>query len=240
MRGAGEPPVRKLTRIVVFIVCLPLVGSILIKPDKRMWKQEEEDTSVIDDSFKIAVAEDVGVFYYRPESLTGLMMYRVIPADAIFSGSEDYIVRMDEVWDPEQEYLKALSIVCRSNIVYAWEAEQHPDVLEFGRMQFGEVGFHDIIQADAANEVLSDDSRSIRLNEIERAIDATQGAVLTRDGKVITAPFFITTASDMLVSEPGGGVGFSLNYAYELAVEGMNFYEILKYFYDDFRVTIYE
>ena len=137
MRGAGEPPVRKLTRIVVFIVCLPLVGSILIKPDKRMWKQEEEDTSVIDDSFKIAVAEDVGVFYYRPESLTGLMMYRVIPADAIFSGSEDYIVRMDEVWDPEQEYLKALSIVCRSNIVYAWEAEQHPDVLEFSRYHTG-------------------------------------------------------------------------------------------------------
>ena len=231
---------RKLTGIVIFIVSLPLIGSILIKPDKRVWKEDEDDTSVINECFEIAVREDVGTFYYKPEILTGLMMYRAVPGDTIFSGSEDYIVRIDEVWDPEQEYLKALAIVCRSNIVYAWEAEQHPDVLEFGRMQFGEVGFHDIIQADAANEVLSDDSRSIRLNEIERAIDATQGAVLTRDGKVITAPFFTTTASDMLVSEPGGGVGFSLNYAYELAVEGMNFYEILKYFYDDFRVTIYE
>ena len=44
----------------------------------------------------------------------------------------------------------------------------------------------------------------------------------------------------MLVSEAGNGVGFSLNYAYELAVQGMNFYEILKFFFDDFRVTIYE
>lgn len=46
--------------------------------------------------------------------------------------------------------------------------------------------------------------------------------------------------SDMLVSEPGDGDGFSLNYAHELAVEGYDFYEILKYFYDDFRITIYE
>lgn len=241
MRRAGEPPVRKLTGIAAFIVCLPLIGSILIRPDKRIWKQDEDDTSVINESFEISVREDAGVFYYRPEILTGLMMYRVIPEDTVFSGSEDYIVIVDEVWDPEQEYLKALSIVCRSNIVYAWEAGQRPDVLDFDRIQLGVGGFYKIVETNATcTRLLSDDSGTIKLNEIKRAVDATQGAVLTREGKVIAAPFFTTTPSDMLVLEPGDGTGFSLNYAYELAVQGMNFYDILKYFYDDFRVTIYE
>lgn len=44
----------------------------------------------------------------------------------------------------------------------------------------------------------------------------------------------------MLVSEVGSGDGFSLNYAYELAVSGMDFYAILKYFYGDIKVSIYE
>lgn len=243
MRRAGESSVRKLTGVIIFIVCLPLIGSILIKPDKQMWKQEKDDTSVINESFEISVREDAGTFHYKPEDLTGLMMYRVIPEDTVFSDSEDYIVIVDkdEVWDPEQEYLKALSIVCRSNIVCAWEDEQRPDVLDFDKIQLGTVNFYNIIQTNALyTQLLSDANGCIKLNEIKRAIESTQGAVLTRDGTVITAPFFTTTPSDMLVLEPGNGVGFSLNYAYELALQGMNFYEILKYFFDDFRVTIYE
>lgn len=253
MRMAGEALVRKLTGIIVFIVCIPLIGSILIKPDKRMRKQEKDDTSVINERFEIAVREDVGVFYYKPENLTGLMMYRVIPKDAVFSGSEDYIVRTDVVYDPEQEYLKALAIVCRSCIVSTWETEQRPDVLDYSAIQLGADDFYKIIQTDAvyagvlsedttqANDILlSFDGRRIKLDEIEQAVDATKGAVLTGDGKVITAPFFTTSPSDMLVLEAGDGVGFSLNYAFELAAQGMNFHEILKCFFDDFRVTIYE
>ena len=82
--------------------------------------------------------------------------------------------------------------------------------------------------------------RDNRFNEIGQAVDATKGAVITRDGKVMTAPFFTTTPSGMLVGEAGNGVGFSLNFAYEMAVSGMGFYEILKYFYGDIRVIIYE
>ena len=66
------------------------------------------------------------------------------------------------------------------------------------------------------------------------------GAVITKEEKVIAAPFFTTSSADMLVGEPGDGVGFSLNYAYELAAQGMDFYEILKYFFGDIRVNIYE
>lgn len=238
---------KKLAGVIAFIVCIPLIGSILIKPDKRVWKQKKDDTSVINESFEISVREDIGTYYYKPETLTGLLMYRMIPEDTTFSRSEDYIVRTDEVWDPEQEYLKALAIVCRSCIVYAWESGMRPEILDYGEMQLGAADFYKIVQTDAVNiNVLSDsnvlprDSGKIKLDEIKNAVDATQGAVITRDGKVMTAPFFTTSPSDILVGEAGSGVGFSLNYAYELAVSGMNFYEILKYFFDDIRVIIYE
>ena len=82
--------------------------------------------------------------------------------------------------------------------------------------------------------------RRVKLNEIKRAVDATKGVVITLDGAVMTAPFFTTSPSDMLVSEVGSGDGFSLNYAYELAVSGMDFYAVLKYFYGDIKVVIYE
>lgn len=237
-----------LTGVIAFIVCIPIIGTLLIKPDKRIRKEQEDDTSVINECFTISVREENGTFYYKPEILTGLLMYRAIPEDTVFSSSEDYIVRTDEVYyDPEQEYLKALAIVCRSSVVSAWEAEQRPEVLDYDLMQLEAGNFYRIIQGNALyTKVLSDDdallfgNENVKLNEIEQAVDATKGAVITRDGMVMAAPFFTTAPSGMLVGEAGDGVGFSLNYAYELAVSGMNFYEILKYFYDDIRVIIYE
>lgn len=245
---------RVLTGVIVFIVCVPLIGTLLIKPDKRIRKEQEDDTSVINECFVVSVTEENGTFYYKPETLTGLLMYCAIPKDTAFSSSEDYIVRADEVYyDPEQEYLKALAIVCRSSVVSAWVAEQCPEILDYHVMQLEAGDLYKVIQCNAVyTKVLSDadtlaggsilpfDNENVKLNEIEQAVDATKGAVITRDGKVMAAPFFTTPPSGMLVGEAGDGVGFSLNYAYELAVSGMSFYEILKYFYGDIRVIIYE
>lgn len=245
---------RILTGMIIFIVCVPLIGTVLIKPDNRIRREQDHDTSVINESFAIAVEEENGTFYYKPEILTEFLMYRAIPEDTAFSSSEDYIVKTDQAYyDPEQEYLKALAIVCRSSVVSAWEAEQCPMILDYAVMQMDAGEFYRIIQGDSmytkvlinpdmlsGSRMSSSDNVRVKLNEIEQAVDDTKGAVITRDGKVITAPFFTTSPSDMLVLEVGDGVGFSLNYAYELAVEGMGFYEILKYFFDDIRVTIYE
>lgn len=250
----GDCPVRMLTGVVVFIMCVPVIGTLLIKPDKRVRQEQEEEESVIDERFVVSVKEEIGTFYYKPEILTGFLMYRAIPEDTAFSSSEDYIVRADEVYyDPEQEYLKALAIVCRSSVVAAWENSQCPEVLDYDTMQLETGDFYRIIQGNTVyTRVLSEagslsdsnmftyDNDNIKLNEINQAVDATKGAVITRDGKVMTAPFFTTPPSGMLIGEAGEGVGFSLNYAYELAVSGMNFYEILKYFYPDIRVIIYE
>lgn len=165
------------------MVCVPLIGTIFIKPVREPWKQEDEDVSVLDESFQVVVEEEIGTFYYQPEMLTGLLMYRVIPEDTVFSSSEDYIVREDAAYDPEQEYLKALAIVCRSNIAAAWEGEQCPELLLYEQMAFEADKFYRILQT------LPEDSRRVKLNEIKRAVDATKGVVITRDGAVMTAPF---------------------------------------------------
>ncbi|MDE7321539.1 MAG: SpoIID/LytB domain-containing protein [Lachnospiraceae bacterium] len=226
---------RRIPKVIAFIVCIPLVGTMFVKPDKSVWKQEPDDVSFIDECFAVAVDEDIGIFYYSPEKFTELVMYRMIPEDIVFSTSEDFIAGVDAVRDPEQEYLKALSIVCRSNIVYAWESGQCPDILEYDTIKLEKTTFYKI-----HTDVRSDDEKGIRLKELQRAAEATKGAVITRENRVIAAPFFTTSASGMLVSEAGDGNGFSLNYAYELAQQGMDFYEILKYFFGDIKVNIYE
>ncbi len=226
---------QRIPKVVVFIVCIPLVGTMFVKPDKSGWKQEIEDVSFIDECFAVSVDEDIGIFYYSPEEFTQRVMYRMIPEDIVFSTSEDFIADEDAAHDPEQEYLKALSIVCRSNIVAAWESGQCPDILEYDAIKLEKTNFYKI-----HTDALSDNEKGIRLNELQRASEATKGAVITREDKVIAATFFTTSASGMLVSEAGDGVGFSLNYAYELARQGMDFYEILKYFFGDIKVNIYE
>ena len=108
-------------------------------------------------------------------------------------------------------------------------------VLEYEKMHFAANYFYRI-----HTQAASDSEALVKINEIERAVEAVKGAVITKDGNVITAPFFTTSPAGMLVSEAGDQVGFSLNYAYVLAAQGMDFYEILKYFYGDIRVNIYE
>ncbi len=226
---------KKIPRLVAFVVCLPLIGTVFVKPDKGAWKTEESEEGGIDERFVIRVEEDIGSFVFQPEQLTEFLMYKAIPEDMVFSSSEDYIAGADTVWDPEQEYLKALAIVCRSNLVAVWEAEQCPEVLEYEKMHFAANYFYRI-----HTQATSDSEALVKINEIERAVEAVKGAVITKDGNVITAPFFTTSPAGMLVSEAGDQVGFSLNYAYVLAAQGMDFYEILKYFYGDIRVNIYE
>ncbi len=80
----------------------------------------------------------------------------------------------------------------------------------------------------------------MKKKEIERAVAFTYGAVITKENRVIAAPFFTSTQGSMLVGEAGEGNGFSLNYAYALAQEGMDFYKILQRFYDGISVAIYE
>ena len=226
---------KKIAGVLAFIICLPLIGTIFVKPERDRWKETENDISVINESFRVAVHEKIGTFTYLPEELTGLLMYRVVPKDIVFGGSEDLIAGEGTAYDPEQEYLKALAIVCRSNIVSAWEDCGTPGVLDFDKMGLELPYFYKIYHT-----AMPGTDAGIRFNEIKRAVTATYGAVITKENQVIAAPFFTSTRADLFVDEAGDGTGFSLNYAYELAKQGMNFREIIQYFFPDRKVIIYE
>lgn len=227
--------IKKLAGILVFVICLPVVCTIFIQPDREEHYQAENDTSVINERFRVLVHEEAGDFLYKPEEFTALLMYSVIPADIVFSDSEDYIDTSGLAQDPEQEYLKALAVVCRTNIIYVWETQGYPEVFDFDKM---ELDFSDFakLYADSA----ADDHSKTKMNEIKRAADTTIGAVITKENEVTAAPFFTTSDTGMLVGEAGDGVGFSRNFAYALAIQGMDFYEILKYFFGDIKIVMYE
>ncbi len=226
---------KKLSGVLAFIICLPLICTMFIKPDKENWKKVEEEDSVIDQYFEVIVEESGGSFSHKPEELTVLFLYRIIPETIEFTCSEDYISDEDTAHDPDQEYLKALSIVCRTNIVAAWEREEYPKQLDFEK-----IGIDLPNLARIPVESTTDSTNKNKMEEIKRAANITLGAVITKDNHVMAAPFFTTSDADMLVGEAGEGIGFSLNYAYELAEQGMDFYEILKYFFEDIKITIYE
>lgn len=226
---------KKILIALIFIVCLPFVGTLFVTPDRSGWQRIENDTSVTNERFRILVSEEAGMFAYRPEELTVLLMYSLLPENLEFRASEDYIYENGAAHDSEQEYLKALSVVCRTDILYVWEREGCPDALPFEKMNLNLSDFSARYAASAA-----DSAQKNKLEEIKKAADITLGAVITKDGRVCAAPFFTSSDADMLVREPGDGVGFSLNYAWILAQQGKDFYEILKYFFGDIKIVLYE
>lgn len=218
---------QQIVKLAAFIICIPLTATFFVKPQREVWEPEEYDAEALNARFCVMVDEDIGSFYYTPEKLTELTMYRMIPQELEFSASEDYIAEAGAAHDPEQEYLKALSIVCRSNIAAAWEAQQCPDILAYDSIRFDPVSFYDICVDD------------VRYMEIQKAAKATRGAVIMNENGAAAVPFFTSTPSDLLVSQAGSGAGFSLNFSYELACQGMDFYDILKYFLGGVKVKIY-
>lgn len=223
-------------RVFIVVISLPLIGSLLIKPPKAVRDAArdaaaEEDASALDSAFRVTIHESKGDFHYAPEKIVELMVAAQIPEDIVFSEGEDFVVTASQsAYDLEQEYLKALAIVLRTNLVYTWEREGRPQELDFDSTGLCITQ----LQTDAGGE------EAVKKKEIERAVAFTYGAVITKDKSVIAAPFFTSPQGSMLVEEPGDGDGFSLNYAYFLAEEGMDFYKILQRFYDGISVAIYE
>ena len=179
----------------------------------------------------MTVHESRGDFYYAPEKIVELMVAAQIPEEIVFSQGEDYVETASQsAYDSEQEYLKALAIVLRTNLVYEWEREGRPENLDLDSTGL-------CIQELRTD---TDGEDADKKKEIERAVAFTYGAVITKEKNVIAAPFFTSSQGSLLVEEAGEGDGFSLNYAYFLAQDGMDFYKILQRFYDGISVVIYE
>lgn len=227
---------KKILKVLFIVIGLPLIGSLLVKPpkavrDTRQNERTENDASVLNSAFMVTVHESRGDFHYTPEKIVELMVAAQIPEDIVFSEGEDFVETASQsVYDIEQEYLKALAIVLRTNLVYVWGREGCPQNLDFDSTGL----CIKELRTDAGG------TEMVKKREIERAVVYTYGAVITKEESVIAAPFFTSSQGSMLVEEAGEGDGFSLNYAYFLAKEGMDFYKILQRFYDGISVAIYE
>ena len=219
-----------MMKLFLFMISLPLIGSILIKPTHTVSPTTKNDTSVINSKFRVIVHEKRGDFCYTPEEIVELMTAAQIPEDIVFRESEDYVeMSSQSAYDSEQEYLKALAVMLRTNLIHVWEREGRPETLDFER-------------TGLCIKYLCSDTKDayIKRNEIKRAVNATYGVVITKEDQVIAAPFFTSYESIMMTKQAGDGVGFSLNYAYYQAKKGMDFYKILQSFYDGISVVIYE
>lgn len=219
--------------VFIIVLALPITAALLVKPTDIWRRGAENDEDIPDWGFTVIVHESRGDFRYSPEEAVELMAAAQLPEEIDFIGGGALAEASSGLaHDFRQEYLRALAIVLRTNLVYVWESEGCPESLDFD-----DTGLQVRYLTDAEED-------SAKKSEIEEAVKYTYGAVITNEKKVIAAPFFTSSQSSMFVGEAGEGVGFSLNFAYLLAKDGMDFYEILKYFYvetsTDISIEIYE
>ncbi len=212
---------KKLFKALAFIICLPIIASIIIKPYQTDNQEEENDTDVIIFPFTVMIKDDKGSYEYTPENIIPYMVNALTPWDSL--------AEFEDTVDPEakrQEYLKALSIVCRTNLVCIWEQRGRPLQLDIR----------------GSGLCIKDFGAPSQFDEAKKAALATFGAVITdadsEKGTVIAAPFYTTSDWDMKIGVAGSGDGLSINYAAMLAKEGKDFYYILNCFYENIRINI--
>lgn len=153
---------KKVFRLLALLFCIPLVCSFFMKKEE----QQEENvagrlTSTI--GFRVEVTEVTGTFSYDPEELLPYTMA------SLLAGEEG------------KELERAAAIVCRTNLIYAWEREGKPVTLDFAKTGLtfcGRKVFRKMQNTDALLQAVRD----------------TQGMVLTYEGEVIDAPFFYLSA----------------------------------------------
>lgn len=213
---------KKLLCMLIVIICLPLIASLFIKPDRSEREKKETDTKVTNLPFMVMIYENKGTFGYEPEETVGSMVAAIAPMDDLSDFAD-----IENFSGIQQEYLKALAVVCRTNLVHAWELEGRPDNFDFDKYGLP-------AKKMKANEPVSD--------EIRKAVEDTAGAVMAdvdlNEKTVIAAPFFTSSDWDIQLGEVGEGEGLSVNYAWLLACEKYSFSEILKYFFENIQIII--
>lgn len=153
---------KKMLRLLLFLFSIPLVCSFFMKKNET---QEEgvsgRLTSTI--GFRVEVTEVTGTFSYDPEELLPYTML------SLLAGEEG------------KELERAAAIVCRTNLIYAWEREGNPVTLDFAKTGLTFCGRKVFRKMQNTDTLL-------------QAVQDTQGMILTYEGEVIDAPFFYLSA----------------------------------------------
>lgn len=206
---------KNLSRLLIFILCVPLIARLFIKPDTpgEDRKKEPRDEEL---PFMVAIDEDKGSFRYEPERIVDYMMAAIVPWETLSEQIPSDGAR--------QEYLKALAVLCRTNLIYEWYQKDCPQLLEM---------------ADCGLYMKRLHADSPQLVEIRNAVEDTRGAVITDDkSAVIAAPFFTSSDWDIRILSAGEGDGFSLNYGILMARDGMGFAELLNMFFENIKIVV--
>ncbi|MCM1182444.1 MAG: SpoIID/LytB domain-containing protein [Roseburia sp.] len=206
---------KNLSRLLIFILCVPLLARLFIKPDVQAEKREKkpEDEELL---FMVAIDEDKGSFWCEPERAVAYMVAAIVPWETLSGEPASDWAR--------QEYLKALAVLCRTNLMYAWQQKGSPPFLSMEDCGL----YMKRLRAD-----------SPRLDEIRSAVEFTRGAVMADENNaVIAAPFFTSSDWDIRMRSAGDGCGFSLNYGVLMANDGMSFAELLNGFFENIKIVV--
>lgn len=206
---------KNLSRLLIFILLVPLLARFLIKPDMEEEERRREPEAE-ELPFMVSVDEDKGSFRYEPERIVEYMIAAVVSWETLEEKITSEGIR--------QEYLKALAVLCRTNLVYEWQQAGCPQLLAWK-----DCGLY-------MKRLCTD---SAWLCEIGSAVEATRGAVMTDEkNAVIAAPFFTASDWDIQLGNVGEGDGFSLNYGILIAKDGMDFAEILNSFFENIKIVV--
>ncbi len=215
---------KNLFKIIIYMTvitaCLPIVATLFIKPDRTKWQKHEKVENSINSAFLVIIYDEKGTFEYLPEDIVPFMAASIVPYNLISEADDESAVN---------EYYKALTVVCRTNLVKVWKDEGCPQMLDYAKTSLSEI-------------VLTENTSE--LSKLVEASNATSGVVITdnisndKDGEVIAAPFFTSTEGDILANEAGNGVGLSLNFALVKAQEGLDFVAILQSFYEGMGLSV--
>ena len=170
------------------------------------------------------------VFHFADTAEEARSLYDHKTVDAVWPLTEERLAAFDNLENGEgkrQEYLKALAVVCRTNMLYTWKQEQCPEELDIKKTG---LPFRKLKQN--SNEELW----------IREAVEESTGAVIMDGSKeertVIAIPFFTSSDWEIKIGEAGEGIGLSLNYALLLAQEGSEFTQIIRYFFPESKIRV--
>ena len=213
---------KKWLRLLLFIAGLPLAAILLFTPEKKEAKEEYQIKNAEELPFMVMLCEDRGTYAYEPEEAVCHITAALL--------TKERLAAFDNLENGEgkrQEYLKALAVVCRTNMLYTWKQEQCPEELDIKKTG---LPFRKLKQN--SNEELW----------IREAVEESTGAVIMDGSKeertVIAIPFFTSSDWEIKIGEAGEGIGLSLNYALLLAQEGSEFTQIIRYFFPESKIRV--
>lgn len=200
---------KSITFMLVFFILFSMLVVVFNQNDKKKNTKE----NAINSLFSVILYDEKGSFIFTPEDMVVYMTRSIVPYEFISEMADE---------SAKIEYYKALAVVCRTNLVNEWNDKGCPDKLDY-------------MKTNLAQIILTDNIYDLK--KIKEASKATAGVVITdsvsddKDGEVIVAPFFTSAKGDLLAKQAGKGVGLSLNFAFVKAKEGLDYVDILQFFY---------